>query len=1058
MRRTRFLLASARHSGLTAVGWLVGTLVLAAPAFCGWRTFTTFEGLAGDTVYCVQEAHTGAFWIGTNQGASLHDGSTWRIWTAADGLGEAHVRTILEDRTGHVWFGHGLSGAGVSRYDGATWQTFTTADGLADDNVSHILEDRAGNLWFATQRGVSRFDGLVWRTFTVADGLADDRVSCILEDRAGNLWFGTKRGASCYDGSTWRTFTAFDGLAKSDVRTIYEDRTGALWFAFGTALGGVSRFDGSNWHTTVPGNDLPSSIVYCITEDASGAMWFGTDAGASRFYNSLSRTYTTADGLGNRSVYSILEDRSGALWFGTVGGGVSRYDGSTWRTFTVADGLASNRLFCAAKDRAENLWFGTSGGGVSRYDGVAWQNFTTADGLGGDGVFSAIMDRTGDLWFGTDGGASRYDGSTWRTFTTADGLAGDRVYCMLEDRAGNFWFGFRGYGGGVSRYDGTTWQTFTTADGLGNDNVSCILEDRAGNLWFGTSGGGVSRYDGSAWRTFTTADGLASNYVSTILEDRSGNLWFGTSASGLSRYDGSIWRTFTTADGLASNSLSSMLEDQFGVLWFGTGDGGLSRYDGSMWRSLTTTNGLASNALSFILEDRRLGFLWFGTRDEGVSRHEQDRVPPWAVFLRAPPQLSTSRNQSAVFGEGFGETQGIEFSYRFDGSAWSDWSRIFTWFQNDLPDGTHVLEMRSRDHLANVDSTAAVAVFEIDATPPAPVIASPLFGLPVRGQVEVKGTAADPRFASYRVEARHAGAPSWDPPAAVLIAQSTVPISGATIALWNTSSVTDGSYDLRLSVSDFLGLAGAAQVTVIVDNQAPYADETAPAKVSATTGGDIFTTNSELHLYFPPHAFPDDALVMIAGPAASTDTLPSGAVRVLPGYEISWGAQPLRKAATLEFSIAGNASASSELAVYVSSDGAIWQRLGGTSEEGKISLSVRSPGLYSVFAEAAPPQGSSGLSALSFTPRVFSVADRFANDHVAIGFTLDRSAPVTVRIYNRAGRLVREVISGRVMGPGAGLVRWDGRDRGDVFVADGIYVVTVEALGETRKSTLAVVR
>jgi flagellar hook assembly protein FlgD len=44
------------------------------------------------------------------------------------------------------------------------------------------------------------------------------------------------------------------------------------------------------------------------------------------------------------------------------------------------------------------------------------------------------------------------------------------------------------------------------------------------------------------------------------------------------------------------------------------------------------------------------------------------------------------------------------------------------------------------------------------------------------------------------------------------------------------------------------------------------------------------------------------------------------------------------------------------------------------------------------------------------------------------------------------------------MGAGANLVRWDGRDRSGAYVADGIYLVTVEALGETRRNTLAVVK
>jgi flagellar hook assembly protein FlgD len=98
------------------------------------------------------------------------------------------------------------------------------------------------------------------------------------------------------------------------------------------------------------------------------------------------------------------------------------------------------------------------------------------------------------------------------------------------------------------------------------------------------------------------------------------------------------------------------------------------------------------------------------------------------------------------------------------------------------------------------------------------------------------------------------------------------------------------------------------------------------------------------------------------------------------------------------------------------------------------------------------------LSDLSFTPRVFSPHGTFGNSQVGIGFTLGRSAPVTVRVYNRAGRLMREVAAGETLPAGSNLVRWDGRDRDGSIVEDGLYLVTVEALSETRKSPLAVVR
>ena len=58
----------------------------------------------------------------------------------------------------------------------------------------------------------------------------------------------------------------------------------------------------------------------------------------------------------------------------------------------------------------------------------------------------------------------------------------------------------------------------------------------------------------------------------------------------------------------------------------------------------------------------------------------------------------------------------------------------------------------------------------------------------------------------------------------------------------------------------------------------------------------------------------------------------------------------------------------------------------------------------------------------------------------------------------RAGRLVREVISGEYMGAGANLVRWDGRDGDASIVGEDLYLVVVEALGRREVKTVSVVR
>jgi hypothetical protein len=208
------------------------------------------------------------------------------------------------------------------------------------------------------------------------------------------------------------------------------------------------------------------------------------------------------------------------------------------------------------------------------------------------------------------------------------------------------------------------------------------------------------------------------------------------------------------------------------------------------------------------------------------------------------------------------------------------------------------------------------------------------------------------------------------------------------------------------------------------------------------------------------------------------DSLSNGARLVDKGYRISWGGSTLSKSATLDMRLWFRASEGDRqevLALYVLAPGALsrsaglastdvddqgWSRLGGTISTGPacISVPITNGGTYAVFLDSGGPGPCRGLSTLSFTPRVFSPSGSFASTEVAISFGLGRSGPVTVKVYNRAGRLVEEVTTNLRMNAGANVVRWDGRDRDGTEVPDGLYLVTVEALGEKQTSSIAVVR
>jgi ligand-binding sensor domain-containing protein len=1093
------------------------------PASADWQNFRgARDGLADNQVLGILEDSEGALWFGTPMGASRFDGIRWK--TERDSLPNLTVLSLIQDRAGAYWFG--TQNGGLARFDGSQWTTFSSPGDLPSNQVEAILEDHAGDVWVGTPAGLMRYQRAAgaWVPWGTGPGeLVHPHAWRIVEDRDFNLWIATPEGVSRLDPARtgWQSFTATPGaLARDSVLSLAVDSTGAVWF--GTDQGAFRYADGA-WMRFRYADGLGDDIVTAILTDRSGRVWFGGySLGLSRFDGRVWRQYRQSpDGvLGH--ILTLHQDRSGNLWVATTNWGLYRYDGAAWRNYFSTNTLTcSGRLAQSApyqnvlggncimgmlQDHRDDLWFVTADGGAARYDHTGrWSPWRRRPGVPlSDSLEAVFEDRAGRLWFGSHGsGVAQLDSArtTWQTFTRAQGLAGDTVYTVFQDHAGDFWFGTAT---GVSRWNEAAWQNALTGPGAGYGiEVRAIVEDALDRLWFRTSDG-LYRLDAArtGWRRITTADGLAddsvtvlartadghvcigtlkglsvvgmggwSNYLSfgaladsvvySVFEEESGRLWVGleNGAARLQFYNqpeaGYAW-TYFPRQTFPSTPIRGIFEDDLHTLWLSTFEG-LVRYNGEAWRTYDTGDGLAANWVTGFLQDVQ-GHMWLASYG-GLAEHELDRVAPQTVLLSMPAPLTPSQDVDIVFGAGYGEAADLTYSYAWDGGSDSPWSPDVAWSRKGLADGPHALMVRARDWAHNADPTPALLAWEVDATPPNAILSAPVFGQPVRDALEVSGTASDERFRGYRVEARPAGGTRWSIP----IDSASTPVHDTLLARWDTRGVPEGNYDLRLAVTDTLGLVGVAQVTVIVDNQPPWADVTTPVRVSTLTGGEVFTTGSEVHLYFPPRAFERDAIVTVipADPPPGA-LLPPGAAALGPGYDVAWSAPRLEKAATIEMKLPDTtlAAGSGSPAIYVGHGDEDWTRLGGTLDgvRRRLSAAITAAGRYAVVLETGEHAGVGGLAEVELTPRVFSPSGRFASETVAISFTLARAAPATVTVYNRAGRRIRQLISGQPLSAGANLVRWDGRDEDGRIVKDGVYLVGVEALGETQKRAVAVVR
>jgi hypothetical protein len=311
-------------------------------------------------------------------------------------------------------------------------------------------------------------------------------------------------------------------------------------------------------------------------------------------------------------------------------------------------------------------------------------------------------------------------------------------------------------------------------------------------------------------------------------------------------------------------------------------------------------------------------------------------------------------------------------------------------------------------------------------------------------------------------------------------AQQTV-----TFERWSPGFVWVGS--VNVSVSRFL----TEPVTVCINGVRDVRGNTMPfttfskelhfpkATITALYGGRIHNSAGTIELYVPPSAVSADLGISLTEPAvADLPAGPGGAdpvgvvAQFVPDSPISDFAQPA--VLTMDYS-AGvlprlATDASEKLAqgtpVYVYRlDGAEWTYLGGRPSETAptVSVPITQLGTYALFTTTGATTVET-LADLTCMPRVFSPGVDIAtypdalSDKTTIAFSVasaDAGQDAAVTVYNRAGRVIRQMERGAVVS-GGNTVDWNGKDQDNVFVPSGLYIVVVKVGGIQETETVVV--
>ena len=191
-----------------------------------------------------------------------------------------------------------------------------------------------------------------------------------------------------------------------------------------------------------------------------------------------------------------------------------------------------------------------------------------------------------------------------------------------------------------------------------------------------------------------------------------------------------------------------------------------------------------------------------------------DKVPGPPVTSITSQPADPSANPTPTFGFGSSEAPST-FECRLDGGGWSSCPSPHT-IAPALGEGSHTLEARASDASGNQDATPESYTWVVDATAPTGALTAPAALAAVSGTaVLVTADSADGGSGVQHALFEVLVEGDWQ---ALGAPDTTAPYS----ASWNTTGLTDGDHDLRVTTRDNAGNSTTSAVrTVTVDNALP---------------------------------------------------------------------------------------------------------------------------------------------------------------------------------------------------------------------------------------------
>ena len=577
-----------------------------------YTNYDSKQGLAGSTVYYIQQDHDGFLWFGTETGLSRFDGTHFKNFTTTDGLPDNEILKLYVDSKNRVWiipFRNSVCYYWKGKIYNASNDPILSKIKISGD-VKAVLEDKKGNILIVEQFNFH----IVKPTGEIVTMKSTDNewiqiYDANLNDK-GN--FRIAVGLPYFGAMFVDVDTETGSIIKSSDKFF---PTGTInWYLLRPDLIAVRSQDSllffSENQIRIKGFPVPENFINIAGLNDS---MFVINASSKCMLYSLNQNRIIDEFLEGHKITAVIEDAEKNLWFATMGEGVFRLGSTVFRDIKLNDDGNPLAVFSILKVDS-TIYIGTD-------HSLVWQ-FDKNRGIINKHKISTFYQHVRVLSLVMHDG-QLIIGSDWGTHTLQGPLQGMVYPIAIKNIVSERGLLYLGTAGGGFVLDKKNGRRIATQ--VWTKRITCIYPH--GNNYYLGKLTGLYEVNSEGKESFLgETEGLLSNRVSAITKTSDGIYWIATYGEGvMGLKDNRVIMHLEQENGLTSNICRNIFVSG-NVLWVGT-DKGLNKVtlNGDKYSivKLTTADGLGSDIINAVYADGQT--IYVGT-PQGITFFNENNI------------------------------------------------------------------------------------------------------------------------------------------------------------------------------------------------------------------------------------------------------------------------------------------------------------------------------------------------------------------------------------------------------------------------------------------------